>query len=581
MGQLSALPALDVRPPATPPNALAEFGQVAAIQSHLQQQQIQQQEIQKNQQALTDNAAVTKAMRDWDPSTGDYNALTQAALKNGASANAATALQQHGLQVTDLAAKLSDTQRKAFQEKRKAIADDLQPLTDPTLVPDDQLHGEALNHVMRQVQAGNLSKEEAQPLIAGIQQTQDPTALRNLIMQKSKTDLGMAGIMGQQKTAAETAEATAKTAQAKAEAAKANLIQFPELGIIHHVDTGQNEPVSGQTMTPGMMESKYVGLQQQKGEGKALSTDDQAFVRSYEHLKTLVPQFNINMAASGAGMIPGGAGAVGAPGAASGAAPAKPDITQVPNAIRGTVQQIVDYRGQLPPAGRNNPTNTAIRYWVNTIDPQHDDTYFPARNKMMTAMTSGPEATQINAINTALGHVGVLNDAIDALHNSDGGVKALRDIANKLGVQVGDTPVTTLNTIIHRVGPELTAAYVQGGGGEGERGTTQADFDPSLGNAQLKANAGVTAQLLRSKIGSLENQYKNTMGRDDFQQRFMTPEALHALQTVSAQSPVKGGGGTSGKAVSLSAAKQLPAMQGKTDEEITELIKAQGHTVKP
>jgi hypothetical protein len=39
--------------------------------------------------------------------------------------------------------------------------------------------------------------------------------------------------------------------------------------------------------------------------------------------------------------------------------------------------------------------------------------------------------------------------------------------------------------------------------------------------------------------------------------------------------------GTSGMAVSLAAAKQLPAMKGKTDDEIKALITAQGHTVAP
>ena len=331
---------------------------------------------------------------------------------------------------------------------------------------------------------------------------------------------------------AKTQEAAGKGAQAEAEAKKANLISFPELGALYHADTGEVTSINGQTMSPAMLESKYVMNQAQKNR-TGVSPDPQ-FDKAYEHMKTLVPSFNINMAAQGAGMIPGG-GSGG-----NGGAPASPSIEQVPNAIKGTVQQIVDYRAQMPPAGRNNPTNNAIRYWVNALDPQHDETTFPARNKMMTAMTSGPEATQINAINTALGHVGVLNDAIDALHNGDGGVKALRDIANKVGVQVGDTPVTTLNTIIHRVGPELTAAYVQGGGGEGERGTTAADFDPSLGNKQLKDNAAITTQLLRSKIGSIENQYKNTMQRGDFQQRFITPEAQRTLDKLSPQTEGEG-----------------------------------------
>jgi hypothetical protein len=374
------------------------------------------------------------------------------------------------------------------------------------------------------------------------------------------------------KELAATQEAAGKGAESQAAAAKANVIPFPEMGGVYHVDTGQFQTVNGGMTSPAMLESKYV-MDQAAKQRTGVSPDPQ-FDKGYEKFKTMVPQFNINMAASGGGLGPSAAGGAGG----GGTGPATRD--QIPAAIRGRVEAALDYRQPLPPAGRNNPVNNAISEWVYKVDPQHDETNFPARNKMMTAMTSGPEATQINAINTALGHVGVLNDAIDALGNSDGGVKALRNIANKVGVQVGDTPVTTLNTIVHRVGPELSAAYIQGGGGEGERGTTAADFDPALGNKQLKDNVAVTTQLLRSKIGSIENQYKNTMGRDDFQQRFITPEARGTLEKLSPQ----GGGGASnpsGKSVSLAAAKQLPSMQGKTDEQIKALIQAQGHTVAP
>ena len=343
---------------------------------------------------------------------------------------------------------------------------------------------------------------------------------------------------------AEVQKTVSQGKQAEAEAAKANEIPFPELGGIYDVAARQFKTVAGDVMSPAMLEGKYVLDQAHKNAGG--KSPDPAFDHAYEHMKTLVPQFNINMATSGGGLGPSaqGGGAGGGTGSAS--------RDQIPAAIRGRVEAALDYRQPLPPAGRNNPVNNAISEWVYKIDPQHDETTFPARNKMMTAMTSGPEATQINAINTALGHVGVLNDAIDALHNSDGGVKALREIANRVGVQVGDTPVTTLNTIIHRVGPELTAAYVQGGGGEGERGTTAADFDPSLGHKQLKDNAAITATLLRSKIGSIENQYKNTMQRDDFQQRFITPEAQRTLQKLSPQ----GGGGGGGNHVIQIGTKQ-------------------------
>jgi hypothetical protein len=219
MGNLgNALPALDVRPPATPPNPLAEFGQIAAIQQHQQQMQLQQQEIQKNQQALTDNAGVTRAMQDWDPSTGDYNTLAQNALKYGASANAVTAIQQHGLQVQQLTANLTKEQRSNFIQAHKDAADAILPLTDPTQVPDDQLQSKALDTVMGQVNNGFIKKPEAQTLIQQIQSAQDVPTLRGQIGNFAKVLQGAGATAAQQKTAAETASDQAKAANENAQA---------------------------------------------------------------------------------------------------------------------------------------------------------------------------------------------------------------------------------------------------------------------------------------------------------------------------------------------------------------------------
>lgn len=346
-----------------------------------------------------------------------------------------------------------------------------------------------------------------------------------------------AELLNQHKKEADIAEAAGKGAQSQAEAAKANIISIPELGGVYHVDTGEFKPVNGGTMSGAMLESKYVMDQAQKQ--RTGTSPDPQFDRGYERFKTLVPQFNINMAASGGGLGPTAAGAGGAGGTTGQAS-----RDQIPAAIRGRVEAALDYRQPLPPAGRNNPVNNAISEWVYKVDPQHDETNFPARNKMMTALTSGPESTQINAINTALGHVGVLSDAIDGLKNND--TRTLNVIGNRLGVEFGTKTgdaASMFKAIIHKVGPELTAAYVQGGGGEGERGTNAADFDENLAPSILHGNAAITTQLLRSKIGSIENQYQNTMLRNDFQQRFITPEARRTLQKLS---PQGGGGGAAG-----------------------------------
>lgn len=213
-------------------------------------------------------------------------------------------------------------------------------------------------------------------------------------------------------------------------------------------------------------------------------------------------------------------------------------IDQVPENIRGQVKQIMEYRSPQPSTSRSNPTNQAINYWLPKVAPGYDVTKFSARNKMMTSFTSGQQSKEIGGIVTALGHVGVLGDAIDALNN--GNIQVLNSFANKFGVQVGKDPVTTFNAIVHKVAPELNRAYVGGVGSQGEIKDQASDFEAKMGDQQLRSNVGITAKLLRSKIGSLENQWKQTMGSDDFDQRFMTPEAQAALDKWS---PHSGGGG--------------------------------------
>jgi hypothetical protein len=130
-----------------------------------------------------------------------------------------------------------------------------------------------------------------------------------------------------------------------------------------------------------------------------------------------------------------------------------------------------------------------------------------------------------------MGHLKVLDDAVAALNNGD--IKALNSIGNQLGIQVGNTPAAAFKTILHRVGPELTSAYIPGAGGEAERIANAQDFNESLAPQILHNNAAVSVKLLRSKVAALENQYKNTVKRDDFSQRFITPEANAAFQKFS------------------------------------------------
>jgi hypothetical protein len=171
--------------------------------------------------------------------------------------------------------------------------------------------------------------------------------------------------------------------------------------------------------------------------------------------------------------------------------------------------------------------------------PDWDQTSYQAKNKIVQSYTSGPESRSINAIGTALGHANELRDAIDALGNGDAGIAALRNIGNKIGVQVGNDKVTAFNTIVHRLAPEITAAYVQGGGGEGERAAAAQDFSPSLSRQQLLGNWSETVKLLQSKIAQQQQQwdttYRPTQAQDQFATRFLSAPAKQAIDRWSGE----------------------------------------------
>jgi len=211
----------------------------------------------------------------------------------------------------------------------------------------------------------------------------------------------------------------------------------------------------------------------------------------------------------------------------------------VPERIRDQVKSIINYQSPMPPLGRNNPISQAIDYWVKRVDPNYDVKDLASRNKMMLDYTNHSSGTgkQIDAINTVGGHLSTLNAAIDYLDN--GSLKQMNRLANFVGVQTGSDKKKVFDTIIHRIGPEITQAYIASGGSAGERGSNEADWDPSLGPKVLKATSGVTAQLLDSKIESVEQGWKTNMGRDDFRQRFMTPRARDAFEKLVPQSPVQ------------------------------------------
>lgn len=555
------LVATSIRPPANP---LDEYAKALSIKGMIQGQQIGQAQLTgeqlKNQQAeqdVKDRQATTAAMQEWDGKS--YSDLPPLVLKHGGSSTAVVGLQKAALgmqeQKSTIAKNDAETGAKNLETTQKKNDMLLGHLSAVTSVGDDQLVSQLRTQKNAALLDGVLDPQHA-AIIDHLVDTGDPKTIRDSLATLEK------GLIGQK-------EQFDQAYKEREVAAKETEI-IPSLGVSVNKRTNAVTPIPGlgQMLTPQMMESKYVGIQTKKAGGQQLTDDDKNFAKGYEKLKELIPQFNLNVQNTGGGQGPtaGGGGGTGTGGAKT--------LNDVPSNIRPQVQAVLGYRSPMPPQGRNNPQNTAIRQWVNALDGGYDETTFPQRNKILTEYVKSAGEGQIGAINTALGHLNELNDAAKALDQND--IPLLHSIASKVGAAFGQDAPSTYQMILHRVSPEMTSAYVKGGGGEGERGANQTDFDISKGASQIRSNIAESANLLNSKLASTRNNWENTFKpskpEDHFDARFITPDAKAILNTLS--------GGKGSKSLSMAQIQQAAKDHNVSVEEATRQAKAAGYTVQ-
>ena len=221
-----------------------------------------------------------------------------------------------------------------------------------------------------------------------------------------------------------------------------------------------------------------------------------------------------------------------------------------PHDMEATAQAIAHYQ-QAPMVQRSpNATSMALQRRIQEINPD----YFPIKyndfNKTESTTARSMAQGPISSLNTTYGHLDLLADAAKALQNGD--VQLLNRVANVLGVQTGQDKVTTYKTIVHRVAPEITQAYVGAGGSLQDRIQNESDFDPALGGKQITSNIRATAQLLDSKLKQQQRAYdQGTYGQGKLQVFDPANEPIRQrLTTLGQQRPTITGPG--GKKLQLS-----------------------------
>lgn len=290
-----------IQPPAQPQGPLQQAQGAASLAGLLQQQRIQQQmapgQMQLQQQAIQqgqqeqqlrqiqiqDASAGQKALQSWDGKDPDQ--LPDLIRQNGGSFNAVMGARQGILSMKTAAQKLQTDQLDNLGKTNDIIAGHFESVKGAQDKPAAFDAAVSDLEQKRLIQPGQIPHQ-----YPGDDQL-------NLLEKQFMTQKS---IVDQEQKNREETEKEWK--------------DFPQLGTLVNTRTGEVRNVAGNTMTPAMMESKYVDITSRQNQGQKISPDEQSFVKAYKGFKEIVPQFQFNLATGGGINTPAAPGQPGGPG---------------------------------------------------------------------------------------------------------------------------------------------------------------------------------------------------------------------------------------------------------------------------
>lgn len=230
-----------------------------------------------------------------------------------------------------------------------------------------------------------------------------------------------------------------------------------------------------------------------------------------------------------------------------GTAPSEPGGATTP--VNNTARMIAEYRlPAISPRAAASGPGKALMDEVGRINPDYDGTQYANRSKTRQAWTSGTQGQQINAMNTAIGHMDQLSSILADLNNSDTQVK--NRAFNWLKTQFGDASVTNFDTLKDALAGEIDSILAKGQSTVSGRADAKSHITSAQSPEQLAGYVKTQIPILGSKLASLDYQYHQAMGeKDPFQA--LSPEAKAVLSKhgFDPKHPTQQSGGGDGSVV--------------------------------
>lgn len=184
------------------------------------------------------------------------------------------------------------------------------------------------------------------------------------------------------------------------------------------------------------------------------------------------------------------------------------------------------------------PSGFALKtpYWQNMLsavsqyDPNFDAVNFNSRLATRKSFTSGPDANNIAALNTAMSHLSTLQDAYQTLDNSDVPYynQAINFVGNAVGNKTIQTNTANVSADSEAVSHELAKVFRSTGMSEGEIDAWKNKISTSAGPAQSTALINSALNLMDGRLQALGAKYNQGMGTTTDPIQLLSPEAQTA-----------------------------------------------------
>jgi hypothetical protein len=181
-------------------------------------------------------------------------------------------------------------------------------------------------------------------------------------------------------------------------------------------------------------------------------------------------------------------------------------------AQRSEVKALAEGRLPISPYALRSKQMWPLIERTMQYDPNFDASNYQTRVGVRKDFTSGPTSKNLTGINTAIGHIGTLDELGDALNNND--VKKANSLLNTISIEIGNQSVNNFNLARSAVGDELMRTFRQVGASETEANAWKSHFDAANSPEQMKGATKVAVELLNSRINALNDTWKRGMNTD-------------------------------------------------------------------